>query len=198
MKRILEDIELEKIAAVDKPAQEHAVVTIMKRAPSTAISFDEALVLTKAKQKQNVDPDNDGSIDDWSPKGPPQNKRGKKKIRGWSRDDIDAINSVDKRGPLVEHPFIIGARQRAQATGVRLYEAIAAHRRANPQSWKHFHQMQQTQPVPKPMKKAAAPDADVIAWDQALRTFTDQGMSRTDAMVHIRKQAPSLWRRYRR
>jgi hypothetical protein len=197
MKRVLTDFELSKIAAVPKPAQEGALAVILKSAPSSALTFDEALVLlTKAKQQTN-DPDDDGSIDDWSPKD--QSRRRKKPPRAWDRSSIDEVerNEMNK-AKLVEHPFIEGARQLAQQKGIRLYEAIAQHRRNNPRSWRHFYQMQQTQPVPKQMKKSVAPDDAVVAWDAAVNTFVDQGLSRTQAMTEIRKRAPNLYRRYRR
>ena len=75
-RRILEKIQLTKIAAVDRPAQEHALVTIMKRRP---------------KKQQVDDPDDDNIEDDWSVNAPR-----KKKPKAWSRDDIDAVN---KRKP---------------------------------------------------------------------------------------------------
>lgn len=173
-RRILEKIQLTKIAAVDRPAQEHALVTIMKRRP---------------KKQQVDDPDDDNIEDDWSVNAPR-----KKKPKGWSRDDIDAVN---KRKPP-EHPLLRRARALSQKHGVPMYLGLAAARREDPQSYRHFQQQGIAASQPKPIKKAV-PDADVVAWDAAVNTWaTNYGISRCEAMTEIRKRAPALWARYRR
>ena len=173
MRRILTKIQLDRIAAVDNPAQEHALVTLMKRRP----------------KKQQADPDDDNDVeDDWSVNAP----RKKKQPKGWSREDIDKVQ------PKLEHPFMRRARALSQKHKVPLYLGMSAARREDPASHRHFVQSGIAASQPKPIKKAA-PDDVALAWDAAVRTWSENyGLSRCDAMTQIRKQAPQLWARYRR
>ena len=97
------------------------------------------------------------------------------------------MTCVNKRKPP-EHPLLRRARALSQKHGVPMYLGLAAARREDPQSYRHFQQQGIAASQPKPIKKAA-PDADVVAWDAAVSTWaTNYGMSRCDAMTEIRKQ----------
>ena len=66
VKRILTEFTIDKVSAVDRPAQEHALVRILKRKRSVAAADDDEL-------------------DDWSDQGPPD-----------ERDDMDEEEQVKK------------------------------------------------------------------------------------------------------
>jgi hypothetical protein len=165
------------------------VVAILKRArPSTALT-KQAGNIQGPLHVARSDRDADGSVDDWSPK---DQSRRRKKPRGWTKDDIAEVN---KRKPA-QHPFEQLVDNLATGHGIPRYLAMAHARHQAPQSYRHYQQQGVDAARAKPMRKAA-PDAAAVAWDAAVSTWVDRGLSRTEAMRTVRKAAPKLWRQYR-
>ena len=192
-RRRLEKLRIDRIAAVDAPANQHALVTIVKRAPK--------------KQQVAVPDDNDTALAVLMAKRAElkvvlavlaeQQAASVAKTSGAARaaaerSHLRAAGEIARR-KSPEHPFMEGARKLAREKNLRLYEAMSAHRRANPKSFAHF----QASGRPPPAIAKAAPSSAVRDFENAVNSFViNKRIGKCEAMAQVRRQAPALFRKY--
>jgi hypothetical protein len=150
-RRILSEIQISKIACVDKPACEGALVTIIKRKRG------------KPAAKDQVVDDVDTEVEDIDigksllahVLGTAAGAAVSHFMQRNAPDDDENDDDLEKRA--AEHPFMQEARALAHAKKIPLYHAMSLHRRAKPQSYRHFQQQQGVHSTSRMMKSSDQP-----------------------------------------
>jgi hypothetical protein len=206
-RRIIQDFKLEKIACVTKPAQEGALVTIIKRRRNDDDDIDTWSDTARNRKKvQRASEDDDEDYEDigksllgvvlGTAAGAAVHHYLQRKVQ--DDDDADESNEDFEKRVTVEHPFMQEARALAHAKKIPLYHAMSLHRRAKPQSYRHFLQSG-VHTTRGRLMKSAAPASDATRRFESITKAIKQqrGCTGTEALHYAAVTYPELFQKYR-